>query len=333
MTMEECGTKIQELELFLPTKATSEDTEAKLITDIQKLKGERNAVLLAHRYQRLGIQQVGDVIGDSYDLSVAATKTSAKVIVFAGVRFMAETAKLLNPDKTVLLPESMAGCALADSITVADVRTLKQQHPTASVVMYINCSAEVKAECDAICTSANALKVVEAMPSDTVIFGPDRNLAERIKKQTKKNIIIAGGYCPVHREITKEMLQSTLVNYPDAVVLVHPECNADVQEMADGVLGTTGMVDYIRKSPAKRFIIGTEQGLIQKLRLDFPDLEFHPIYRHKSCDESCACPFMKMTKLASIKRALLTNTENIVVPEPIAGRALKAVQKMMEIGK
>lgn len=325
------------LELFLPTKETqtpaAQSTEERLAAEVRELKQQRNALILGHRYQRVSVQKVADVIGDSYDLSAAATKTNADVIVFCGVRFMAETAKLLNPEKTVLLPESMAGCALADSITPEDVRALKAEYPHANVVMYINCSAEVKAECDAICTSANALKVVEAMPSDTVIFGPDRNLAERIKKQTKKNIIIAGGYCPVHKEITKEMLQSTLANYPDAMVLVHPECNADVQEMADGVLGTTGMVDYVRKSTAKRFIIGTEQGLVQQMQLDFPDKEIHPIYRHKSCDESCACPFMKMTMLASVKRALLTNTENITVPEPIAGRALKAVQKMMEIGK
>ncbi|HLC66200.1 MAG TPA: quinolinate synthase NadA [Candidatus Nanoarchaeia archaeon] len=310
-----------------------DDTANTLVQEVQELKKSYNAIILAHRYQRIGVQQIADVIGDSYDLSVAATKTSAPTIVFCGVRFMAETTKLLNPMKTVLLPESMAGCALADTITAAEVRSLKQEHPDASVVMYINCSAEVKAECDAICTSANAQKVIEAMPTQKVIFGPDRNLAERMKQRCSKELIIAGGYCPVHKEITREMLESTLAKYPDAIVLVHPECNPDVQELADAVLGTTGMVEHVRMSKAKRFIIGTEQGLIQKMQLDFPEKEIHPIYRHKSCDESCACPFMKLTKLASVKRALVQGTEEITVPAHLAPRALRAVQRMMEIGK
>jgi len=316
-----------------PTVGQAElERQNRLVERITELKRKKRAIILCHNYQRPEVHRAADAVGDSYGLSVAATQASCDIIVFAGVRFMAETAYILNPKKKVLLPEEMAGCALADTITADQVRGLRGEHPGASVVMYINCSADVKAESDAICTSSNALKVVDAMPTDTVIFGPDANLADVVRKKTKKHLIPWQGYCPVHQAVTREMLEKTMEMFPEAVVIVHPECNPDVVELADEVLSTSKMLEVIQQRPEKTFIVGTEIGLIQKAQALCPDKKIHPIYRHKSCDESCACPFMKVTSLESIFRSLETETVQITVDEPTRLRALKAVNRMLEIG-
>ena len=312
--------------------ALTTPTPDELVARIQQLKAERNAVILAHNYQRPEIFDVADFAGDSYGLSVSAKKAQAEVIVFCGVRFMAETAAILSPDATVLLPEAMAGCGLADAITGDDVRAMKAQNPGVPVCMYINCTAEVKAESDVICTSSNAIRVVNALEGDKVIFGPDANLAAWVQKHTDKELIVWEGYCPVHKDITAAMLEETERLYPDAVTIVHPECGPEVVAEADEVLSTSGMVDFVKQSSARRFIIGTEIGLIHKLRREVPDKEVHPIYRHKSCDQACSCPFMKLTGLQSVLRALETDTVRITVEEPLRSRAQRAIDAMLDIG-
>jgi quinolinate synthase len=226
----------------------------------------------------------------------------------------------------------MAGCALADTISARDVQVWKKEHPGASVVMYINSSADVKAEVDSICTSSNALHVVDAMEADTVLFGPDANLANVVKGKSKKRVIPWNGYCPVHKAVTREMLEKTMELFPNAAVIVHPECNPDVVELADEVLSTSQMVDVIGRRPERQFIVGTEIGLIQKAQELYPNKEIHPIYKHKSCDQSCACPFMKVTGLESVLRSLKTETHLITVPESIRLKALRSVNRMLEIG-
>ncbi len=318
----------------LPAPLTPQEKahEEELVARIQELKRKKNAFVLCHNYQRPEVHRVADAVGDSYGLSVAAKKAQADIIVFCGVRFMAETAYILNPSRKVLLPEEMAGCGLADTITGEDVRKLRERHPRAKVVMYINCSAEVKAESDAICTSSNALHIVNSIEGDEVIFGPDANLAHFIKPKTRKKLIPWEGYCPVHKAVTKDMLEKTLELFPDAVVIVHPECNPDVVEMADEVLSTSQMIDVIGRRPEKRFVVGTEIGLIQKAQELYPNKEIHPIYQHKSCDQSCACPYMKVTTLESVRRSLETETHVITVPEDVRVRALRSVNRMLELG-
>jgi quinolinate synthase len=318
----------------LPARPSASDNEREdeLVSEIQKLKKEKNAFVLCHNYQKPEVHRVADAVGDSYGLSVEAKNADKDVIVFCGVRFMAETAYILNPTKKVLLPEEMAGCGLADTITAKDVRTLRKEHPGAAIVMYINCSAEVKAECDAICTSSNALHIVDSLTEKTIVFGPDANLANFVKQKTKKKLIAWEGYCPVHRAVTREMLEKTMELFPDAVVIVHPECNPDVVELADEVLSTSQMIERIGKRPEKKFVIGTEIGLIQKAQLLYPNKEIHPIYRHKSCDQSCACPYMKVTTLESVKRSLENDRFIITVPEEIRLRATRSVERMLELG-
>lgn len=304
-----------------------------LVEKIRALKKSRDAAVLVHNYQMPEVKLVADRLGDSYDLAVHAQEVKSKWIVFCGVRFMAETAKLLNPSRTVVLPEAKAGCDLADSIRSESLRELKKQHPGAKVVMYINCNIDVKAESDAICTSANALKVVNAMESDTVIFGPDKNLGHRVAQQTKKKIIIWQGYCPIHNDMTKPMMEQAMAKHPEAEIVVHPEVPAEIQDMADAILGTQAMIGHCGQSKANSFIIGTEIGMIERLRETYPDKKFFPIYEHKSCDEACACPFMKITGLNSVLHALETGREDIQIPESYREPALRAVQRMIQIGK
>ncbi len=303
------------------------------LTRVAALKREKDAFLLCHNYQAQEVKRVADAIGDSFQLSARARTVPSKWIVFCGVRFMAETAKLLNPSKRVILPESKAGCDLADSIGPESLRKFKAEHPRARVVMYINSSVEVKALSDAICTSSNALKVVEAMDSDEVIFGPDRNLAAHISGRTSKRVIPWAGSCPIHEVFTLQMLQRARKNVPDACVIVHPECPPDVQEEADEVLSTSQMLEAVGRLKARRFLIGTEMGLIEQLRELHPDREFWPVYEHKSCDEACACPHMKITGLHSVLRALQTGEEAIEIAEKLRAPALRAVERMLEIGK
>ncbi len=297
------------------------------------LKRTRRAVVLAHNYQIQEVKGVADFLGDSYALSDLASRAEGDWIVFCGVRFMAETAKLLNPSRRVVLPESGAGCDLADSIDAKGLRGLKAVHPGVPVVMYINSSVEVKAESDAICTSSNALKVLEAMPGDRVIFGPDRNLAAWVSKKSRKTVIPWNGYCPVHEKMGLDVIRDTMAKHPGAYVIVHPECPPDVQAEADEILSTSQMLVRAGQIDAREFIIGTEIGLIEQLRKLHPGRTFHPAYEHTSCDDSCACPFMKMTKLSSVARALETGEEEIRIAPALQAKALKAVARMLEIGK
>ncbi|MFH1262247.1 MAG: quinolinate synthase NadA [Pseudomonadota bacterium] len=319
----------------IPLRAISDrEQRAKdlLVEEIQELKRRKRAFVLCHNYQAPEVHRIADSVGDSYGLSVAAKKADCDLIVFCGVRFMAETAYILNPTKKVLLPEEMAGCALSDTITAEQLRTWKKRYPGAPVVMYVNCSAEVKAESDVICTSSNALHIVDSIEGDPVLFGPDANLASFVKARTRKKVIAWDGYCPVHKAVTREMLEKTIERYPDAVVIVHPECNPDVVDLADEVLSTSQMIDVIGKRPERQFIVGTEIGLIQKAQELYPQKEIHPIYEHKSCDQSCACPYMKVNSLESVLRSLQTETHVISVPEHLRTRALKAVERMLSIG-
>jgi quinolinate synthase len=303
-----------------------------LVAEIQELKRKKRAFVLCHNYQAPEVHRVADSVGDSYGLSVAAKKAECDIIVFCGVRFMAETAYILNPTRKVLLPEEMAGCALSDTITAGQLCAWKKRYPGAPVVMYVNCSAEVKAESDVICTSSNALHIVDSIDGDPVLFGPDANLANFVRARTRKKVIAWDGYCPVHKAVTREMLEKTIERYPGAFVIVHPECNPDVVDLADEVLSTSQMIEVIGKRPERTFIVGTEIGLIQKAQELYPRKEIHPIYEHKSCDQSCACPYMKVTSLESVLRSIQTETHVVSVPEDIRVMALRAVERMLAIG-
>ena len=303
------------------------DEMAATIAEIEALKKSRNAVILAHNYQRPEIFQVADFVGDSLELARQATKVSADVIVFCGVHFMAETAKILNPSKKVILPDLRAGCSLADSVTGEDLAARKEElrkiHPDLAVVCYVNTTADVKAECDACCTSSNAVQIVEALPSRHILFVPDRNLAAWVQTQTKKAIIAWDGNCYVHHQITAEQIHAVRAGLPHVRVLAHPECRADVLEAADAVLSTSGMVRYAKESDAKEFLIVTECGLSDRLLLEVPDKRFY-----KSCK---LCHYMKMITLEGTRDALRDLRPEITVPEDIRVRAARAVERMLEI--
>jgi quinolinate synthase len=298
-----------------------------LISKIEYLKKERNAIILAHNYQPGEIQDIADFVGDSLDLSRRAAATSADVVVFCGVQFMAETAKILSPDKTVLLPDLNAGCPLADMITAEALRQEKERHPGAAVVCYVNSSAEVKAESDICCTSANARQVVEGIPSDQeVIFVPDKWLGNFTQSVTGRRLILWDGYCPTHLRIMKENIMILRERHPDAVVLVHPECRADVVEAADYALGTNGMIRYVRESEAREFIIGTEIGILHRLKKENPHKHFYP------ASILAECPNMKLIDLERVLWSLEEMKTKIEIPADTQLKAKASVQKMLEIG-
>ena len=300
----------------------------KLIDEILKLKKEKNAVILAHSYQRPEIYEVADFIGDSYDLSKKAMETKASMIVFCGVKFMAEFAKILNPEKAVLLPEMNAGCSMANMASADAVREMKKKHPDAGVVSYVNSTAEVKAESDACCTSANCLKVVEALPEKKIIFVPDENMGRWIQSKTKKKkIILWNGYCINHSKIDAKQLEKAKKKHPSAKTLIHPESKMEVIALADAVLGTQAMIDYVAKSDADEFIIGTETGMMNRLEREFPEKKFFAA----PCVGTCV--FMKLTKLESVRDALLKMQHRIEISEGTRLKAKKALDKMLEIGK
>jgi quinolinate synthase len=300
---------------------------AETIAEIQALKVERNAVILAHNYQRPEIFQVADFVGDSLELAQKATKVDRDVIVFCGVHFMAETAKILNPSKTVILPDLRAGCSLADAVTgeaLADRKAeLRKVYPDLMVVGYVNTTADVKAECDACCTSSNAVKVVEAMPSRHILFVPDKNLAAYVQSQTTKEIIAWDGNCYVHHQITPEQILAVKKGLPHLKVLAHPECRQDVLGVADAVLSTSGMVKYAKESPAHDFLIVTECGLSDRLVLEVPDKKFF-----KSCK---LCQYMKMITLEGTRDALRDLAPEITLDEDVRVRAKQALDRMLEL--
>ncbi len=296
-----------------------------LIERIKKLKKEKNAVILAHIYQRPEIYKVADFIGDSYGLSKKATETDAEIIVFCGVDFMAESAYILNPDKTVLIPTRLANCPMAAMVDVEGLRKLKAQYHNAAVVSYVNTTADVKAESDICCTSANAVKVVNSLEEDEVIFVPDSNLAHYVMRHTDKKIIPWNGWCYVHNKFSPEGLIRAKAMHLAAKVLVHPECIPEVVDLADEVFSTTGMVNYVKQSPDKTFIIATEIGVIERLKLEFPEKVFF------QAPPGGTCLQMKKTTLELVLDALEKEQFKVTVPENIRVRAKKALDKMLNV--
>ena len=295
-----------------------------IVEEILRLKKEKNAIILVHNYQRPEIQDIADFLGDSLGLSREAAKTDARIIVFCGVRFMAETAKILSPEKIVLLPRKDAGCPMADMITAENLRILKEKYPDAKVVSYVNTNADVKAESDICCTSANAVEVVRNVKGERIIFTPDKNLAAYCQRFTNKEIIPWNGYCYVHEKIRKEEVRLAKEKFPDALLLVHPECNPSVIDLADEVLSTSGMLNFAKKSNKKRFLIGTEEGLIYRLKKENPEKEFYTAGTAKMCRN------MKLTTLNDVYLSLKEERYAIELPEGIIKSAQKALMEMMK---
>lgn len=293
---------------------------------IAQLKQLKGAVILAHYYQLPEIQEIADYVGDSLSLAQKATETQAEVIVLCGVRFMAESAKILNPDKTVLLPALEAGCPMADMVSAQQLRALKEEHPEAIVVSYVNSSAEVKAESDLCCTSSNAVAVVRSIPPEQrIIFVPDRNLGHYVASQTGRDMILRPGYCPIHDRLQKAEVIACQQEHPQARLVVHPECTPEITAMADAVCSTGGILEYVKSSPDRQFIIGTEQGFLYTLKKNCPDKEFF-IAR-----SGFSCPDMKLITLPVLAECLEKGQHSITVPEMIREKAAQALQKMLAI--
>jgi quinolinate synthase len=290
-----------------------------------QLKKERNAIILAHYYQRDEIQEVADFRGDSFLLAQKAAETDADTIVFCGVHFMGESAKILAPNKTVIIPDERAGCPMADMVNVEGLRELKRKHPNAKVVTYINSSAEIKAETDIVCTSANAVKVIQSVDSDEIIWVPDKNLGDYVSKFTDKKMIIWEGYCNTHDMLTVKDVVEMREQYPNAVFVVHPECRPEVVKLADFVGSTTAIIDYCKKSEHKEFIVGTEDGTGYQLRKDSPGKTFHFASKY------LVCPNMKVNNLKKLVKCLETMQPEIYVPEDVAAKARLSLERMLQV--
>jgi quinolinate synthase len=326
----------------------SPDT-ASLQEQVLKLKEKKRAIILSHNYQRDEVQDIADFVGDSLELSRIAATKECEMIVFCGVHFMAESASILSPDKTVLLPELDALCPMADMINVDSprpvrtrfpgfdnppayvypaeftLRDIKRQYPGVPVVAYVNTTAEVKAESDICCTSANVVKVIESLPGDEVICIPDKNLSMWAARNTKKKVIAWDGYCNIHERVTTDDVKKARSEHPGALVMAHPECRIEVLEMADHVTSTSGMLRYAKASDAKEFVVGTEIGLMHRLRMENPGKEFYALRK------DMICPNMKRTTLKSILRAFQENTYVVKVPEAIRIPAKRALDRMLEV--
>jgi quinolinate synthase len=292
---------------------------------IGEMKGEMNAIILAHNYQRAEVQDVADFVGDSLELSREAATTNAEVIVFCGVRFMAETAAILNPQKTVLLPDISAGCPLADMIDEHKLAEWKSIHPRAKVVCYINSSAATKAMSDVCCTSANATKIVQQLEGDEILFVPDENLGRFVSSRSGKSLILYPGFCPTHLRLTPEMVLAAKETYPGARVMVHPECASGVIELADEALSTSQMLRHAKGSEARAFIVGTEAGIIHRLSLESPSKSFY------LASPLLLCPNMKRITLAKVAESMEKRRYVIEVPEEIRVPAVKALEKMLSV--
>jgi len=302
-----------------------ENKNAELVEKILKLKKEKNAVFLVHNYQRGEVQDIADHIGDSLGLSQSAAETDADVIVFCGVHFMAETAAIICPDKTVLLPDINSGCPMADMITAEQLRQRKKELPGATVVCYVNSTAEVKAESDICCTSANALKVVESLDAGEILFVPDQYLGHYVSSRTGREMHYWPGYCPTHVSITSDDILKRKKEHPQAKALVHPECRPEVIDLADEVLSTGGMIRYARESSTREMIIGTEFGIIHRLEKENPGKKFYAV------SQKAICPNMKRITLEKVLWALEDMKHQITVPEDIRLKAKSAVDRMLEI--
>ena len=302
------------------------NTIKSLADRIQKLKEEKDAIILAHNYQRGEVQDIADFVGDSLQLSIEASKVLNSIIVFCGVHFMAETAKILNPDKMVLLPDSDAGCPMADMITADQLRELKEKHPGAAVICYVNSTAEVKALSDICCTSSNAIKVVESIPDGKdIIFIPDKYLGSYVQGKTGRKMIFWNGYCPTHIRINAKQIIELKKKHLDSEVIVHPENTPEVIEIADRVESTGGMLKYMKDSDNKSFIVGTEVGIIHRLKKENPDKEFIPAFAR------AICPNMKLINLEKVLWSLEGEETKIEVPEAIAVKAKSAIDRMIAL--
>jgi len=293
---------------------------------IIKLKEELGAVIVAHNYQRPEVQDIADFVGDSLELARECTRVDAETIVFCGVRFMAETAAILNPKRTVLLTEGGAGCPLADMINAAELREWQRRYPRAAAVCYVNSSAEVKAASYICCTSADGVKVVESVPHDEIIFIPDQNLGHYISTQTKKRLILYPGYCYVHHRIKPEQVRRAKKLHPDARLIVHPECRPEVIALAEAALSTSQMLRYVRASSHNSFIIGTEEGLLHGLRKGNPDKSFYLISNDQICTD------MKKTTLKTVVETMALRQNIVTIPEEVRVRAKQAVDRMLAVG-
>jgi quinolinate synthase len=296
-----------------------------IVERILKLKNEKNAVILVHNYQRPEVQDIGDFVGDSLELSQKAAATDADVILFCGVHFMAETASILSPEKTVLLPDSRAGCPMADMITAEQLRQKKKEHPKATVVTYVNSSAEVKAESDYCCTSSNGVKVVRSLENDEIIFVPDQYLGDYIARKTGKKLTLWPGYCPTHVRILAEDIIRQKEKYPKAKVVVHPECRPEVIALADEALSTSGIIRYAARDDVSELIVGTEVEILHRLSKENPGKTFIP------ASEKAVCPNMKRITLEKMLNSLETMSPQIKVPENIRVKARAAVDRMLAI--
>ena len=294
-----------------------------LVDRILELKERRNAVILAHNYQRGEIQDIADHVADSLELSRIAVRTDAEVIVFCGVHFMAETAAILAEDKMVLMPEPTAGCPMADMVHMPEMRRLKEEHPGVPVVCYVNTSAAVKAECDVCCTSANAVSIIQGLDAEEAIFLPDKSLGAWCAAHTSKRVIVYSGYCPTHHRILAEDILQRRKEHPHAEVIVHPECTPDVTALADAVLGTGGMCRYVKETSADTVIVGTENGLIHRLEKENPNVLYVPA-THRA-----VCPNMKRTTLEKLLWSLEDMQTPVTVPSDIARRAKRAIDRMV----
>ena len=304
-----------------------------LFSEIEKLKKEKNAIILAHYYQEPDIQDAADFIGDSLGLSQPAAKTKADIIVFAGVHFMAETAKILSPQKKVLLPDLKAGCSLADSCPADKFSDFKKQHPDHLVITYVNCSAEIKALSDIICTSTNAQKIVETLPIEQkIIFAPDKNLGKYIEKQTGRKMVLWDGSCMVHEIFSLKKIIQLKELHPKAKFIAHPECETAVLELADYIGSTTGLLNFTKKDPSKEFIVATESGIIYQMQKASPDKTFIPAPPNNSC--ACNdCPHMKLNTLEKLYTCLRDEKPEIVMDSSLILKAEKPIRKMLEISE
>ena len=296
-----------------------------VVEEISRLRRERRAVILAHNYCRAEVQDVADFTGDSLELARRASGVEADVIVFCGVYFMAETAAILNPGKTVLVPDETAGCPMADMITGEQLRELKARHPGAAAVCYVNSTAEVKAECDICVTSGNAERVMSSFPKDReIIFVPDQHLGSHIAGLLGVEYVLWPGYCPTHARLTAKMVEDARAAHPGAPVMVHPECRREVRDAADERLSTGGMCAFARTSPAREFIVGTETGILHRLRGENPEKKFWPV-------ADVTCPNMKKATLEKVRDCLRDMTPRVTVPPDVAARARRAIDAMLAV--
>ncbi|AUS04780.1 quinolinate synthase NadA [Pseudotamlana carrageenivorans] len=306
-----------------------------LVKEIQRLKKEKNAVILAHYYQVPEIQDIADYVGDSLGLSQKAAETDADIIVFAGVHFMAETAKILNPTKKVVLPDLDAGCSLADSCPPEAFEKFTKAHPDHIVITYVNCSAEIKALTDIVCTSSNALKIVNSIPKDQpIIFAPDRNLGQYIINETGREMLLWDGSCIVHEAFSMEKLLDLHKKYPDYKIIAHPESETHILNTATYIGSTSGMIDYVRQHQDQKFIVATEAGILHKMQQEMPNTEMVPAPAKE--DNTCACSechFMKMNTLQKLHDCLLNESPQVDVDEAIRERALLPIQRMLDLSK